>query len=158
MSKSYDKRLAKIEEIADRMARKKPTRDCTDWSSKEILQAVDKAIHPADRDLLDRIIGHVNEIRIHRDQKAHHFIDWLRGLKIGSWHLPKRIPREWLEGFDRANGAVLFRCEDCLAGLGNGRKDHYQTCPICGSANLSVKKLSGPPWDAHWEYTPLPRR
>ena len=173
MSTSHHRRLAKIETIAESMAHKKPTINVSGWADEKISEAVEHAIDCADEDLIEKILGYVDELAaiplqnpltkeriLDEDGQElptpHHFSYWIYGLTVGSWHLPKRIPRGLLEGFDDLHGAVLFRCEDCLTGLGNARR--YGTCPVCHGPKISVKKLSGPPWDKHWEYTPLPRR
>jgi hypothetical protein len=87
--------------------------------------------------------------------ETHFFVYWLWGLQEGSWALPVPVPRAVLEGFTSRCGCVLWRCEDCLTGMGNGSR--YNACPVCGSANRSQKKLSGPKGHRHWEYTPLPQ-
>jgi hypothetical protein len=137
----------------------------------EVCEAVLAAIDPADEDLFEAIHTHV-ETAAHTLREApsrksdawyegceqefevHFFVYWLWGLPVGSWALPEPVPRAVLEGFNARYGCVLARCEDCLTGLGNGNR--YSTCPVCGSEYLSCKKLSGPPWDPHWVYTPLP--
>jgi hypothetical protein len=78
----------------------------------------------------------------------------LLGLQHGSWSLPDPMPRSVLENFARRHGCVLRRCEDCRMGLPNGVVI-FQTCPVCGSSRLSHKKISGPPWDPNYVYTPL---
>ena len=135
-----------------------------------LLDAVAEAIDPADEALFLSIMGHVQKAAETRREppprssefwyegceqefETHFFVYWLKGLLIGSWALPEKIPRAVLEGFNDRCGCVLWRCEDCLTGLGNGSR--YTTCPVCGSTDLSHKKLSGPPWDAMHEYTPM---
>jgi hypothetical protein len=138
---------------------------------KAICDAVGAALDPADGDLAASILALVDEAAktpreapprnseawyegCEQEFETHFFVYWLWGLAEGSWALPTPIPRSVLEGFNSRRGCVLWRCEDCLTGLGNGSR--YASCPVCGSGNLSHKTLSGPPWDAHWQYTPLP--
>jgi len=138
-----------------------------------VLDAVGGAIADADEDLVTAILAHVDEAArtpreapprgsefwyegCEQEFQAHFFVYWLWGLTEGSWALPTPMPRAVLEGFNSRCGCVLWRCEACLTGLRNGSR--YPLCPACGSASLSQKKLSGPPWDAHWQYTPLPAR
>jgi hypothetical protein len=171
---SFKRRLAKIEGAVGRLVGKNPTRSLQGCTHDAIWDAVEAAIDPADQDVVERIAAHVRELAavpwqnqttkekyLDEDGKVqptpHFFIFWLWGLEAGSWNLPKRIPRAVLEGFDSRWGAVLHRCEDCRTGLGNGHGP-FSTCPVCGGGQLSCKKLSGPPWDKHWQYTPLPMR
>jgi hypothetical protein len=138
-----------------------------------VCDAVEAAIDPADEDLLESILTHCDaaaERPLHdpplspnhdyfypgcnEERDVHFFLYWLWGLEIGSWALPDPMPRAVLEGFNAPCGCVLWRCEDCLTGLGNGSR--HSACPVCGSDNLSHKKLSGPTGHRHYEYTPLP--
>jgi hypothetical protein len=140
-------------------------------TAEAVLDAVGEAIDPADEDVATSILAHVDEAArtpreapprgsefwyegCEQEFQTHFFVYWLWGLAEGSWALPAPMPRAVLEGFNSRCGCVLWRCEGCLTGLGNGGR--YPLCPVCGSTNLSSKKLSGPPWDAHWQYTPLP--
>lgn len=173
MPRSLVERVAKLTETMVQATLKKPTIDVSSWDHDRIIAAIDDAIDPADSELLERIIGHVNALHEIPWQNMttkeryldsggkelptpHHFTYWIWGLGEGSWHLPRKIPREVLEGFDRLHGYVMFRCEDCLTAFGNARL--YETCPVCRSGNLSVRKLSGPPWRHPWEYEGRPRR
>ena len=147
---------------------KSVTRLLTGLEWEAVLDAVDKAIDPADQDLIAAIEAHVEEAARtalrhpttggpwHDESgeqlyQTHFFLYWLMGLRTGSWALPNPIPRAVLEGFNARYGCVLWRCEDCLTGLGNASR--YSACPVCGSSNLSHKKLAV---TRHWEYTPLP--
>jgi hypothetical protein len=162
-------RVGKLEalEAAAKAGRGGATRLLKGLEWEAVLQAVEGALDDADAAMLDAILAHVEEAARtprgppgDRDEEGnpiydtHFFEYWLWGLQEGSWALPQPIPRAVLEGFNSRCGCVLWRCEDCRTGLGNGRR--YGSCPVCGSANLSHKKLSGPPWDSHWQYTPLP--
>jgi hypothetical protein len=152
------------------------TRSLQGLDLDDVIQAVQGAIDPADADLFRSVLGHVEAAAQTplrhpltggpwRDEDGtplfdtHFFVYWLWGLEAGSWNLADPLPRTVLEGFNARHGAILWRCEDCLTALANGSR--YATCPACGSANLSHKKLSGNEvdgWDPHWIYTPLPRR
>jgi hypothetical protein len=166
------KRLERLELLVKPVAGRVCNRDmkCIPW--EELLKTVEDAVASADDDLLTEILGlveaHGKESGQNQTSKEthldpqdreitppHFFVIWLWGLEEGSWRLPARLPRELLEGFCRPYGCVLFRCEDCLTGLGNARL--YAECPVCHSVRISCKKLSGPPWDPLWVYTPLPK-
>jgi hypothetical protein len=98
----------------------------------------------------------------------HGFLYWLWGLQEGCSSLPETMPPELLLAW--RNGHVnhpagttpvpIRRCEDCLLVLPNASVDGYGPsmgpCPVCGSENISHKKLSGP--DSMHIYTPLPHR
>jgi hypothetical protein len=75
-------------------------------------------------------------------------------LREGSWALPVPLTRAYLRWFDHEHAMVLTRCEDCLCGLPGLCWRELRRCPVCDSQNVSGKKLSGPPWDPHWIYTP----
>jgi hypothetical protein len=128
-------------------------------------------VDDADEDVLDSILNFVEQAArtprtpppreseywyegCEQESETQFFVYWLWGLAEGSWALPTPIPRSVLEGFNSRYGCVLWRCEECLTGLGNGSR--HASCPVCGSGNLSHKKLSGPSGSAHWQYTPLP--
>jgi hypothetical protein len=138
-----------------------------------VCDAVAAAIDPADEDVFASILAHLEKAAqtpreapsrasdawyegCEEEFDTHFFVYWLWGLAEGSWALPSPVPRAVLEGFNTPCGCVLWRCEDCLTGLGNGSR--YASCPVCGSANLSHKKLYGPTGHRHFEYTPLPHR
>lgn len=143
----------------------------TGKSSDEIINLVEAAISPADQDVVEQIEVFMEQAertpRIRRSDgeperyengeiiyESHYYMNWLLGLHVGSWSLPKKMPRVALEAFNSRYGCVLWRCENCLMALANGKR--WDSCPICASRNISQKKLWGPPWDAHWEYTPVP--
>ena len=151
--------------------RKGTTRLLKGLEYEAVLNAVEAALDDADADLVESILGFVEKAAqtlrepppqgsdnwyegCEKEFETHFFVYWLWGLSEGSWALPTPMPRSLLEGFNSRYGCVLWRCEDCLTGLGNGSR--YATCPVCGSENLSQKKLYGPTGDRHWEYTPLP--
>jgi hypothetical protein len=165
------KRLEKLERLAKPAARKVPTRDMTGVAWKELLNAVGESIDAADEDLAKeilRLVAEAAKVPWHNlttkekyldDQgqeipTPHYFVIWLWGLEVGSWRLPPRLSREILQGFCRPYGAVLCRCEDCLAAFGNNQL--FTECPVCHGSRLSCKYLAGPPWDPAWVYTPHP--
>jgi hypothetical protein len=160
------RRKVKLEETSRRAVQRS---DCKGLEWSALIKRVAAAVDPADGDVMDKIVGFMAEAHATpyanaygpvKDEQGnqvyerHHFDYWLLGLQHGSWSLPDRMPRSALENFASRHGCVLRRCEDCRMGLPNGAI-LFQTCPVCGSANLSHKKLSGPPWDPHWVYTPL---
>jgi hypothetical protein len=144
---------------------------CKGMPWNDLLEAVVAAVAQEDCDVLERIMGFVEERaatpyvenRLTGEPKKdehgnivyeiHHFIYWLWGLQEGSWSLPERLPRAVLEGFADRHGCVLWRCEDCFLGLANGR-GYYDHCPVCGSDNISMKDLSR---SKHWEHYPVPK-
>jgi len=131
------------------------TRSLRGLETDAILDAVEAAVSPDDDELYERLWDHVEVADDQGD--THYFLHWVWGLQEGSWALPVPMPRAVLEGFDRNCGCTLFRCETCKTGLGNAR--YYAACPTCGASRdrISMKKLSGPPWDPLWVYTPLPK-
>jgi hypothetical protein len=166
------RRLEKLELLARPVASKVANRDMKGVAWKELVKAVNEAIDDADVDLYAEILDLLEErakeplrdpitkVKDLDDEgreipTPHFFTIWLWGLQEGSWRLPARLPREVLQGFCRRHGAVLFRCENCLLGLGNARL--YAECPVCHSAEISCKNLGGPPWDSLWVYTPRPK-
>jgi hypothetical protein len=174
---SLGNRIHRLLRKAKERRREKRLKDRTrlltglDWD--DVLKAMAAAIDPADGDLCGKILALAEEAKrtlrtpppraseswyegCENEYEMHYFVYWLIGLMHGSWALPQRLPRAVLEGFADRRGCILWRCEDCLTALANGNHSRYKECPVCGSANLSHKKLSGPPWDAHWQYTPLP--
>src|SRR5262245_31060510 len=112
MSSSLARRVAKLNRTIVEKALKKPTVNVTGWEFDKICGAIDASIDPACEELWNRVMDYVDppESEGQEGQRTHHFSYWLWGLEIGSWHLPRRIGREFLEGFDRYCGAVLFRC------------------------------------------------
>jgi hypothetical protein len=143
----------------------------------DVLQAVEAAIDEADGDVVESILGHVEVAArtlreapsraspywyegCEEEYETHFFVHWLHGLAEGSWSLPLRMPRILLEGFNSRHGCVMWRCESCMTGLGNGLigQGHiggWSSCPVCGATNISYRSLyegSGP----EWAYKPLP--
>src|SRR5262245_30288944 len=87
------------------------TRRCRAMEWGPLLEAVIAAINPADAALVERLLGHVEEVQqtprqhpstgqVCRDEagevihERHFLVDWLHGLKAGSWSLPLRMPRK----------------------------------------------------------------
>lgn len=166
-------RIKRLEQLASglKLVSKAERRMCTNMEKEELLALVDETINPEDADLIEKILGFVDqaatrpareyvggELKLIFDEdgnqrfQTHYFVIWLWGLHAGSWSLPRTLPRRFLAGFAEPDGDVLSRCENCLCGLGNAFR--YDSCPICGSDDISTKNLSGPPWDLKWIYRP----
>jgi hypothetical protein len=153
------------------------TRDCRGLEWEGLLGLVADSIADEDKELLDRILELVDEAgrlprldpgtqEVLRGEggeilyQQHAFVDWCWGLDSGAFRLPAVMPRGVAEGFleyPPAGPWLLRRCEGCLAWLPN-RFQLSWPCPVCGGADISHKKISGPPWDPMWVYTPRPRK
>jgi hypothetical protein len=160
---SLRKRLERLENRLQVKALPVATRELTGMEWNQLLAEVDAAMQRTDTDLIKQIMTFTEELgqvvwqnemtgekyltdEGHEQPTPHFFIRWLWGLHDGSWRLPDPVPRAVLEGFVSLRGAVLWRCEDCLTALGNGRL--YDRCPVCQSMRLAVRNLSGgePEW------------
>jgi len=173
------RRLDRLERLATELSVsiKVERRMCRDMDWPGLLQLVDEKLEQSEADeaLINEILAFVGEAAATPvleygngkngepllDEESqpvfeqHFFVSWLMGLLTGSWSLPEDLPRRFLEGFASRYGTIMWRCEECLSGLGNGVLDKggpYNACPICNSANLSHKYLGGPPWDPPWVY------
>src|SRR5262245_47424785 len=110
-------RVARLSQTLVQRSAKKPTIDVTGWDHDRIIGAADQAIAPADSDVVDRIMAHVDTLHAipwhnmttkekYLDSEGkevptpHFFTYWIWGLEAGSWHLPCQMPRAALEGFD----------------------------------------------------------
>jgi hypothetical protein len=169
---NFDHRLQRLEGKASQVivAKEVEKRLCKGMAWDELLCAVEDGIRPEDEDLIQQILGYADEAaatplrdygngqdgELVLDEEGkpvydhHFFVSWLWGLQAGSWTLPEKLARRFLEGFCHRHGMVRQRCEDCLCGLGNAIS--YDACSICGSDNLSHKYLGGPPWDPDFIY------
>jgi hypothetical protein len=163
--------------MAGKRRRVRRWRKCQNATWEELLRRVEESIPPESWSVTKDILKQIGEYKQRQplevangktEQFIHGFVYWLWALQAGSSSLPEKIPHElllaWRNG--HANHPAdrtplpLRRCEDCLLVMPNCTPDGFGSCltpcPVCGSGNISHKKLSGPPWDAMYIYTALP--
>jgi hypothetical protein len=162
---NLQRRLERLENLAAdlKLVNKPDVLMCKDMAWDELIERVNAALCPDADDLIEQIEAFAREAQAtplfdHIGRKEpqpvldeegkqvfdHHFSqDWMWGLVAGSWSLPKSLPRSFLEGFCSRYGMVMWRCVNCLCGLGNNSR--CPNCPICGSTELTHKYLAGPP-------------
>jgi hypothetical protein len=174
-------RVSKLEKKATMMAKGRgrlvSSRFCKGASFDELMQMIEESLLPKSVPVLETIVKQIKDYQQRpprklpngeMSQRIHGFMDWLRGLQAGSSFLPEKLPPDlllaWRNGYVNHPAGVtpipVRRCEDCLLVLPNCSPDGFgpciHPCPVCGSENISHKKLSGPPCDPMHIYTPLP--
>jgi hypothetical protein len=174
-------RVQRLEKKADMMAKGRgrtvSSRYCKGAGFDELMHMVEEGLLPESVPVLANIVQQIEEYHQRPARKLpdgemiqdiHGFVYWLWGLQAGCSSLPEKIPPElllaWRNGYTNHPAGVspvpLRRCEDCMLVLPNCTPDGFgpsiNPCPVCGSENISHKKLSGPPWDPMHIYTPLP--
>lgn len=173
-------RIRRLEEKANIMAKGRGrlvcSRDCKGVSLDELMQMVEESLLPESVPVLEDIAKQIEAYHQRPPRKLpngeminniHGFVYWLWGLQAGCSSLPEKIPSElllaWRNGYANhpagATPVPIRRCEDCLLVLPNCSPDGFgpciNPCSVCGSENISHKKLSGPPCDPLHIYTPV---
>jgi hypothetical protein len=173
-------RVRRLEEKANMLAKGRgrtvSSRFCKGASFDELMQMIEESLLPESVPVLESIVKQMEEYHQRPPRKLpngemipriHGFMDWLWGLQASSSSLPEKIPPElllaWRNGYANhpagSTPVPLRRCEDCLLVLPNCTSDGFgpciHPCPVCGSENISHKKLSGTPCDPMHIYTPV---